>query len=150
VSIQGATNTIASRERPYGRTCGTPEQPDLTGDCQFNDRYRSFFSGHTAFAFMSAGLICVHHTKLDLLGGPGDAISCVAGYTGAAATGVLRIVGDKHYLSDVVVAAGVGTLIGVGVPLWHYRRVNLAPKEKANLEVQVIPVGAGIGLGGTF
>ena len=149
-AIQGATNTVASRERPYGRTCGTLDQPDATGECKFNDRYRSFFSGHTAFAFMSAGLICVHHTKLGLLGATGDTLSCAVAYGGAAATGVLRVVGDKHYLSDVVVAAGVGTLIGVGVPLWHYRRVNLAPKEKTGVELQIIPVGAGLGLGGRF
>lgn len=149
-AIQGATNTIVSRERPYGRICGTAEQPGSTIDCEGNVRYRSFFSGHSAFTFMSAGLICVHHQKLDLLRGAGDDIACVAGYAGAAATAALRLMGDMHYLSDVTVGAGVGTLIGLAVPLWHYRRVNLAPKDKAALDWTVIPVGAGLGVGGTF
>jgi membrane-associated phospholipid phosphatase len=149
-AIQGATNTLASRERPYGQTCGglTPAE---TVDCQGSTRYRSFFSGHTAFTFMAAGLICVHHQKLDLMRGPGDEIACVTAYAGAAATGILRVVGDEHYISDVAIGAAVGTLVGVAVPLLHYRRVNLAPKDKAaGIDMHVMPVGAGVGVGGTF
>jgi len=149
-AIQGATNGIVSRERPYGQICGTPEQPQSTIDCEGSVRHRSFFSGHAAFTFMSAGLICVHHQKLGLLGSTGDAISCVAGYAGAAATATLRVVGDMHYVSDVAVGAAFGTLVGLAVPLWHYRRVNLAPQSKNGVEMTVIPVGAGLGIGGTF
>jgi membrane-associated phospholipid phosphatase len=149
-AVQGATNTIVSRERPYGQVCGTPEQPDSTVDCEGNVRYRSFFSGHSAFSFMSAGLICVHHQKLDLLRGAGDTVACVTAYAGAAATATLRVMGDMHYVSDVAVGATVGTLVGLAVPLLHYRRVNLAPNDKAKLDWTLIPVGAGLGVGGTF
>ena len=149
-AIQGATNTLASRERPYGQTCGglTPGQ---TNDCEGNVRYRSFFSGHTAFTFMSAGLICVHHEKLDLLRGPFDHIACVTAYAGATATGLLRAAGDMHYITDVAAGALVGGLVGVAVPLLHYRRVNKAPQQKADsFDMHVMPVGAGVGVGGTF
>ena len=153
-AIQGATNTIVSRERPYGQTCGQgqpPELPGATNDCDGNVRYRSFFSGHSAFTFMAAGLICVHHEKLDLLGGAGDDIACLTAYAGAAATATLRVMGDMHYVSDVAVGASVGTLVGLAVPLLHYRRVNLAPTEKKiAVDWTVIPVGAGLGVGGTF
>jgi membrane-associated phospholipid phosphatase len=150
-AIQGATNTIVSRERPYGPTCGSPELPSQTNDCEGSVRYRSFFSGHTAFTFMAASLICVHHMKLDLLDGPGDELSCVTAYAGAAATGALRVMGDMHWASDVMVGAGVGTLVGLAVPLLHYRRVNLAPEEKkTGVDVHLIPVGAGLGVGGIF
>ena len=75
---------IVSRERPYGQTCGTTDLPSATNDCEGNVRYRSFFSGHSAFTFMAAGLICVHHEKLDLLGGGlPDHIACVTAYAGA-------------------------------------------------------------------
>ena len=151
-ALQGATNTIVSRERPYGQVCGTtPDLPGATNDCEGNVRYRSFFSGHSAFAFMAAGLICVHHEKLDLLGGgAADHIACVAGYAGAAATATLRLMGDMHYVSDVAIGASVGTLVGLAVPLIHYRRVNLAPTHKAAVDWTLIPVGAGLGVGGTF
>ncbi len=154
-AIQGATNTIVSRERPYGPTCGQgqpPELPGATNDCEGNVRYRSFFSGHSAFAFMAAGLICVHHEKLDLFGGgAADHIACVAGYAGAAATATMRVMGDMHYISDIAIGASVGTFVGLAVPLLHYRRVNLAPTEKKTaVDWTVIPVGAGLGVGGTF
>lgn len=150
-AVQGATNTIVSRERPYGQTCGTPELPNQTNDCDGSVHYRSFFSGHTAFTFMSASLICVHHMKLDLMGGIGDELSCVTAYAGAAATGALRVMGDMHYVSDVTVGAAFGTLVGLAVPLIHYRRVNLAPQEKKTaIDWQLIPVGAGLGVGGVF
>jgi membrane-associated phospholipid phosphatase len=149
-AIQGATNTIVSRERPYGQTCGSPDLPNATNDCEGNVRYRSFFSGHSAFTFMAAGLICVHHEKLDLLGGAGDHVACVTAYAGAAATATLRVMGDMHYVSDVAVGASVGTLVGLAVPLLHYRRVNLAPAEKTAIDWTLIPVGAGLGVGGTF
>jgi membrane-associated phospholipid phosphatase len=102
-AVQGATNTIVSRERPYGPSCGSPYLPNQTNDCEGNVHYRSFFSGHTAFTFMAASLLCVHHMKLDLPGGIGDELSCVTAYAGAAATGTLRVVGDMHYVSDVMV-----------------------------------------------
>jgi membrane-associated phospholipid phosphatase len=150
-AIQGATNTFVSRERPYGQTCGSPQLPNQTNDCEGSVRYRSFFSGHTAFTFMAASLICVHHIKLDLMDGPGDELSCVTAYAGAAATGALRVMGDMHYASDVMVGAGVGTLVGLAVPLFHYRRINLAPEEKKTaIDWRVIPVGAGLGVGGIF
>jgi len=149
-AVQGVTNTLVSRERPYGRICGTDEQPASTIDCEGNVRYRSFFSGHSAFVFTSAGLICVHHQKLDLLRGAGDEIACATAYAGAAATATLRVMGDMHYVSVVLVGAGVGTLVGLAVPLLHYRRVNLTPKDKAVFDWMVVPHGAGLGVGGTF
>jgi len=150
-AVQGTTNTIVSRERPYGQTCGSPELPNQTNDCEGNVHYRSFFSGHSAFTFMAASLICVHHMKLDLMGGIGDELSCVTAYAGAAATATFRVMGDMHYVSDVTVGAAFGTLVGLAVPLLHYRRVNLPPQEKKTaIDWQVIPVGAGLGVGGVF
>jgi hypothetical protein len=43
-TLQGVTNVIAARERPYGRTCGA-ETPEDSIDCTTTGRYRSFFSG---------------------------------------------------------------------------------------------------------
>ena len=149
-AIQGATNTLASRERPYGQTCGGLT-PDQTNSCEGSVRYRSFFSGHAAFTFMSAGLICVHHEKLELLRGAGDHIACVTAYAGATATALLRVAGDMHYITDVAVGAAFGGLVGLAVPLLHYRRANIAPTGKAaGVDMHVMPVGAGVGVGGTF
>lgn len=149
-AVQGVTNTLASRERPYGRDCGTEVLPEKNTDCESSSRYRSFFSGHAAFAFTSAGLICVHHVKLGLLGSTtADVTACVVAYAGAAATATLRTVGDMHYASDILVGAVVGGVVGLAVPLWHYRRPDAARADDA-FRIRVVPIGVGLGLGGTF
>ncbi|MBX3187123.1 MAG: phosphatase PAP2 family protein [Labilithrix sp.] len=149
--LQGVTNTLVSRERPYGRNCGTEILPEQTIDCQGSVRYRSFFSGHAAFSFMSAGLICVHHLELDLLGGGApDVITCVTAYTGAAITATLRTMGDMHYASDVIVGSLVGTTLGIAIPLWHYRGGEKKERDRHGVDVHLVPVNGGIGVGGTF
>lgn len=148
--LQGVTNTIAGRERPYGRECGGAQLPDQTVDCEGSVRFRSFFSGHAAFAFMGAGLICSHHVKLGLFRGGGDTLACVVAYTGAAATATLRVMGDMHYATDILTGSVVGTAVGLVVPWLHYREVNVANEVRHGVTVRVVPVGAGLGLGGTF
>ncbi|HEY3497076.1 MAG TPA: phosphatase PAP2 family protein [Polyangiaceae bacterium] len=149
-AVQGITNVVVSRERPYGRDCDTPELPGAALDCANSSRFRSFFSGHSAFSFTSAALICVHHFKNDLLGAPWDAVSCAGGYGVAAATAFFRMTGDVHYASDVLTGAAIGTLIGYGVPLLHYANETGAGARVGDLKLQLVPVGAGLGVAGSF
>ncbi len=156
-AIQGATNTVVGRQRPYGKECGTAEQPEKTVECEGNVRNRSFFSGHAAFAFMSAGLICTHHIQHGMLRGGGDTLACVVAYAGAAATATLRVAADVHFATDVLTGTLVGTAVGLAVPLFHYRTANVANEVrqhagpgKHGVDVTLIPFGAGLGLGGTF
>jgi membrane-associated phospholipid phosphatase len=100
-------------------------------DCQRNPSFdplcnagatSSFWSGHTAGAFAAAGLSCAHHAYLHLYGDPtADALGCAGMITLASTTGVLRLVGDRHFASDVLVGAAVGFGFGYGLPvLLHY------------------------------
>jgi membrane-associated phospholipid phosphatase len=43
------------------------------------------------------------------------------GLAAAAFTGYLRIAANQHYLSDVLVSAGVGSLVGWAVPYLFHR-----------------------------
>jgi membrane-associated phospholipid phosphatase len=152
-ALQGATNVMVSRERPFGRDCGGAELPTDSIDCENSFHYRSFFSGHSAFSFTSAALICVHHFENDLLGGPWDAIACGTGYAVAATTATFRVVGDVHYASDVLLGAAVGTLVGYSVPLIHYRKFGGKPRAdsaSSGLQLRIIPQAAGLGLLGIF
>lgn len=140
--LQSVVSRGASRERPYGRTCSTP-MDEGDSDCTGDLRYQSFFSGHTATAFTFAGLTCMHHLRLPLYGGGGpDATACTIASVAAVTTGVLRTVADKHYLSDVLVGAGVGMLSGLGIP-WLYYRVGLvrprSQERPSGLFVTVVP-----------
>jgi hypothetical protein len=155
-AIQGATNVLVSRERPFGAGCGQGELPADAIDCKNSFHYRSFFSGHSAFSFTSAALICVHHMENELLGPPWDAISCAGGYAVAATTATFRVVADVHYASDVLLGAAIGTLVGYSVPLLHYRKLGggsrlhgSAPATQP-MQLRLIPSAGGIGLLGIF
>ncbi|MEO7096591.1 MAG: phosphatase PAP2 family protein, partial [Polyangiales bacterium] len=111
---------------------------------------RSFFSGHSSLSFASAGLICSHHLKLDLFESNGDEIACVMALTAATATATLRVVGDQHYLSDVVMGAVIGTSIGFGLPLLHHYRSSTPAETKSAFRWHILPTLGGISAGGTF
>ncbi len=118
--VATATHAFIGRERPYMRHC---EDPEWTFDpgCDDWDVGASFIAGHTAMAMAGAGLICAHHEHLPLYGGGwGDALACGIALTYATAGGVLRIMTDKHYTSDTVVAWVVGLAAGYLLPTLVY------------------------------
>jgi membrane-associated phospholipid phosphatase len=117
--ISTATFDVVGRARPAYASC---EKDSLFDPLCHAGATASFWSGHTAQAFTAAGLSCAHHRYVDLYGGGApDAIAC-AGIVGlAATTAALRVVGDRHYATDVLAAAVVGFAVGYGVPtLLHY------------------------------
>lgn len=71
-------------------------RPDTT------DR-RSFPSGHTATAFMTATMLAKEYGHLS----PWVSIGA---YTVAAGTGLMRMANNKHWVSDVMVGAGIGII----------------------------------------
>lgn len=149
--IQGMFVSFSSRERPYGRTCGTSDLSASTQQCTDYTRYRSFFSGHTSGSFASASTSCVTHLELDLYGGGApDVLACIGGYTVAAVTGTLRIASDNHYASDVLTGLVVGTTVGLAVPLLHYEVAPDKPKESPPLQLGFYPMGLGLGVVGVY
>jgi membrane-associated phospholipid phosphatase len=149
-AIQGATNVLVSRERPFGRNCGTDALPSDAIDCANSAHYRSFFSGHSSFSFTSAALICTHHFKNELLGPPWDALSCAGGYALATTTATFRVVSDVHYASDILTGALMGTLVGYGVPWLHYRRGASGSTKMAGMQLHLVPSPGGLGVLGIF
>jgi hypothetical protein len=116
---QRVISTASGRARPYARGCA--EDPEYRRRCDTPDRNRSFFSGHTALAFTGAGLTCAHHLNVRHYGRVGGGIVCGTALAMATATGALRIVSDRHYLSDVVVGAAWGFASGYLLPVaLHY------------------------------
>ncbi|MCR5713249.1 MAG: phosphatase PAP2 family protein [Prevotella sp.] len=66
----------------------------------------SWPSGHTATAFVGATLL---HKEYGLTRSPWWS---VAGYSVATATGVMRVLNNRHWISDVLSGAGIGILSG--------------------------------------
>lgn len=84
VAMTGGLKYSINRTRPDGNDGGFP-------------------SGHTATAFMGATLLAHEYGHI-------SGWIPVAGYTVATATGVLRILNNRHYASDVLVGAAIGIL----------------------------------------
>ena len=109
------TNTIKvifSRQRPsaYFETWEPPEENTTESDIL------SFYSGHSSFAFAiatsTAYMLSESHPKHKTLIW-GTALTL------ATTTGYLRIAADRHYTSDVLVGAIMGSLVGYWVPRYN-------------------------------
>ncbi|MBX3228919.1 MAG: phosphatase PAP2 family protein [Labilithrix sp.] len=149
---------MIGRQRPYVSGCKTADGTDDAGFsyCGGADDFKSFWSGHTAAMFTMAGLTCVHHQHLPLYGGGApDALACAV-MTGLAGVGsVMRVVSDRHWLSDVLFGGALGMFNGYVVPLLlHYGVGWNRPAIPTTLQTsfgRVVPVpqvyegGAGLG-----
>ena len=90
--------------------------------------YNSFPSGHTAQAFLSAEMLRREFGKDH----PGVAIG---GYLAATAVGAMRILNNRHWVSDVVAGAGFGILSVNIAYLTHQNKWPLWKKKPDNLSV---------------
>ncbi|MDH7444340.1 phosphatase PAP2 family protein [Aquimarina sp. 2201CG14-23] len=88
--ITSAATTILKQEVRKER----PEDPT---------KLNSFPSGHTSMAFVSAAVL--YEEFIDT-----SPLLAYSGYFFAITTGSLRMMNNKHYLSDVLVGAGIGIL----------------------------------------
>jgi membrane-associated phospholipid phosphatase len=106
----------------------------------------SWPSGHTATAFVGATLL---HKEYGLTRSPWWS---VAGYGVATATGVMRVLNNRHWISDVMSGAGLGILSGE----LGYALCDLMFKQKGLLRNDIIldkenpsffSISMGLGLG---
>jgi membrane-associated phospholipid phosphatase len=104
-----------ARRRPFVRE-GSAEQRDvLTGPQEDNV---SFFSGHTSSTF---SLAVAAGTTASLRGYRRAPLVWAVGLPLALLTGYFSIAADRHYFTDVLTGALVGSAIGVLVPWLHAR-----------------------------
>ncbi|UJR86632.1 phosphatase PAP2 family protein [Sandaracinus amylolyticus] len=117
------TVLLARRERPVATRCRESASPP-DPSCEDGDfETTSFFSNQTMNAFTGASLMCLHHTHMPLFDDEAaDASACVVGMTVASAVGLLRVMSNQEYLTDVLMGAAVGFVAGYIVPwLVHYQ-----------------------------
>ncbi|MBK7830619.1 phosphatase PAP2 family protein [Nannocystis sp.] len=134
-----ATNVVkfaVRRPRPYSY------DPDSeVADPTANDARLSFFSGHasTTFAMAAAyaSLFQARHPRSRWI-----APVWVIGMSLASTTAIARVAAGKHFWTDVITGAVVGSAIGVAIPALHRRRdrgalrhvaVRLAPARTGSL-----------------
>jgi membrane-associated phospholipid phosphatase len=101
------------RERPFVHALDPDDKP-LTSSPADNDL--SFFSGHTTLAFALAVSAATTATIREYDVAP---YLWAIGMLAAGTTGYLRIAADRHYLTDVLVGAAIGALVGWAIPWLH-------------------------------
>ncbi len=149
--LQALFKHATGRERPMARACredaaARAGDPSCASEPDGNIAPESFFSGHTSAAFTSAALVCLHHTELGLVGPEGDAARCATGLAIASTVGLLRVLADRHYVTDVLVGASVGILSGWLVPwLLHYDVADAVGVEGASATLAPMIDGQTIG-----
>ena len=151
--ITNIAKSAAGRERPFGANECRGVVENLLEDCRGDFRYRSFYSGHASSAFTSASLLCMHHAHLPLYGGgAGDVMACVGGMAAATTVASMRVVADRHYVTDVVVGAAMGALTGTLVPyaLAYHAPVDHEKSTGSATTIRVVPMPTGGALWGTF
>jgi hypothetical protein len=132
LAINGALTRVM--EKTTGRA-----RPDRSDNAAFP-------SGHTSTAFAIASGLCVQHARLEIYGGAADKVVCPAALTVATATGLLRIVSDRHWASDVLVGAVLGTAVGGTVSWAHMHDGDGGPSRSLSLG----PDGRSLVYGGRF
>jgi membrane-associated phospholipid phosphatase len=139
IAVSGTVTSLLKltfgRARPYL----SPTAPD---DFQFgrgaeyrDGRYSSMPSGHATAAFAFASAV----TGEVRLRAPQHARTVgLLTYGAAAATAYARMHDDRHWLSDVTVGAGIGTVTGWAITRWHATRPE-NPIDRALLRPVIAP-----------
>ena len=104
----------AGRQRPYVQPCG--RDGDWVSACDGGREGKAgFFSGHASNAATLAGLLCARHLNRREVGAV-DALVCGGAAAGALTTGLLRIVSEHHFATDVIAGWVAGALFGYYLP----------------------------------
>ncbi len=145
ITISSLFNEIVKyyvgRERPYVSrgNSGLYNNP--------SDDNLSFYSGHTNLAFalvVAAGTIAnIRDYKAEpYIWGIGIPVATLVAY--------FRVAGQKHYFTDVLVGAAMGSLVGFLVPWLHRRTVSPGDGLYPKNHISVNYGGNSISVSGTF
>jgi membrane-associated phospholipid phosphatase len=98
----------------------------------------AFVSGHASVTFAAAAAF---GTVAMMRGDPSWPLVYAAGFTGAATVSYLRLAADRHWLTDVLAGAALGTGLGVGLPLLLHRKRHEPDGSSVTWAVTPIPLG---------
>lgn len=111
----GAMKGVFGRQRPYVRPRNSDSYALFRGFGR-KDQFRSFPSGHTVAAFAAAAAV-----TSETSGWWPDSRWIIGPlmYGGAAVAGASRMYDNRHWASDVIAGAAIGTFAGLKVVRYH-------------------------------
>lgn len=121
--VVGATKYLIARQRPYAHF-------EIDAGLNKSKDNLSFFSGHTAFAFATATSSSM---MLQEKYNHNSGVIWSSALTVAAITGILRIAAERHYMTDVLSGAIVGTLIAYIITKNQKSRFSEKQESSTNL-----------------
>jgi membrane-associated phospholipid phosphatase len=139
--ITGVLKGLLGRSRPYVTADTNPRDFKFGKGFSGEDR-SSFPSGHTTVAFAAASSVTSEAQRL----WPGHTwIVAPVMYGGATLVGLSRMYHNKHWASDVILGAGIGTFSGIKVVRYsHAHPDNFI--DRVILKTSVAPDGHGGGV----
>ncbi|MFO0616339.1 MAG: phosphatase PAP2 family protein [Polyangiaceae bacterium] len=129
--VMRVNHRLAARERPAGIGCQTDK--GWAYDCGSFGVNASWFSGHATMSAVGAGLTCAHHAYVPLYGGGApDVVACVGSTALAVTIAGMRVISDRHWMSDAISGFLFGYGVGLAVPLaLHYTQTVDGPNTSA-------------------
>jgi membrane-associated phospholipid phosphatase len=125
IAVSGTVTQLvkwgAGRARPFASTGRADWQ--LTRGARDGGNYEAFPSGHATAAFAFAAAVTGEVARRAPEHARWVGIST---YGAATLTAYARMHGDKHWLSDVTVGAGIGTVTAMAITRWHATRPDNA------------------------
>ena len=147
--IGSVLKDVFGRARPYVDTIApNPDDFQLLRGFKRGENYRSFPSGHTLAAFAAASAVSAETSRwwpwASYTIGP-------LMYGGAAAVGVSRMYNNRHWASDVILGAALGTFAGTKVVRYHATHpgnridkwlinASFSPSNPGQLSFSILPV----------
>jgi membrane-associated phospholipid phosphatase len=131
LSVNAFVKHLTHRSRPAAHFC---ESEHAVYPCPPDERV-SFYSGHTSSAFaaaVAAGTIADFHRFEN------RKWIWASGLTFATATGVLRVMSDQHYATDVLTGTAAGGLAGWLIPKLHKPDRTATPPATARMAAPAV------------
>jgi len=125
---------IFKRPRPYNFYKDAPKEQIENFDSQL-----SFFSGHSSLSFSSAVFNSIIYDKYNPNSDYKNLVWAIS-LTSAATTATLRVLAGKHFFSDVLVGAVVGSLVSYYITEIH----EAVPVNGEPINIQLIGIRVGL------
>jgi membrane-associated phospholipid phosphatase len=138
---------VTGRARPWVDSVPNPDNWQLLRGFRGGDKFRSFPSGHTVAGFAAAAAVSSETSRwwphgIYLIG--------PVMYGGAALIGVSRMYDNRHWASDVIMGAAIGTFAGTKVVRYHRThpdnrldrwllRASLSPADPSHISLSILP-----------
>ncbi|HTJ24362.1 MAG TPA: phosphatase PAP2 family protein [Gemmatimonadaceae bacterium] len=136
--VTSAIKLTAGRARPYVVRDTNPSDFGLLRGFTKGSDYSSFPSGHTMSAFAAAAVVANEASRW----WPGSQWYVgTAMYAGATAVALSRMYDNKHWATDVIMGAGIGTFAGNKVVRFNHRTSPRNRLDRWLLSASVTPNG---------